>query len=68
MANFGHKLARRLVINMVRVLGSGLHTPTHFFFGSTPRAVLPFIIGYHYQVWGLKNQSKQKSVVELWPL
>ena len=30
MLDFGSKLACRLLINRVRVLGSGPHTPTHF--------------------------------------
>ena len=33
MADFGRKLACRLVISRVRVLGSGPHTPTQFFLG-----------------------------------
>ena len=36
MTNFGRKLACRLVINWVTVLGSGPHTPTQFFFWSPP--------------------------------
>ena len=35
IADFGHKLARRLVINRLKVLRSGPYTQAHFF-GNTP--------------------------------
>ena len=44
MADFGHKLACRLLINRVRVLGSGPHTHTHVFLGVFPPGEINLVL------------------------
>ena len=49
-ADFGRKLACRLLINRVRVLGSGPHTPTHFFGSTPPRDEIELVLYFTQNV------------------